>query len=514
MIPQHLDYRPVPCDEMTERQVISSMMQGGNDVIDEVCFRLNEDSFHLEVNRIFFRHLRKMREENQPIDFTLLAANIRDAGDAAAIGGFGSISIWWNYAFTLDAEIVGNAIKRVYEEAAVRRTIAAAHSVIDAAYDITTSPAELESYVERLREIKFQFPQEQKDVPQSTMKIQMPDESESSLIQDRYLCRSGGLLLVGPTGIGKSSFVMQLSFSLALGRECFGIKPSQPLRTLLIQAENDDGDIVLMRDGVLRGMKINNVSSLESLHFHRRIDDKSGLEVCGAIDKYLEQFKECEMPIDLVILDPAFAYIGGDALSQKDVTAFLRNGINPMIRKHNCGIIIVHHTNKPIRSSELGARWSAGDFAYLGAGSAEWANWPRAVLAICNIGSHEIFELSAPKRGANLRWRDGNDERVYSRYIAHATGESSIYWREPDKEEVEELLNESGSSSSKTGREKYPSDKLLEFLPATAEEISSETNMPVSSVKKLLSKLVKRGAVIPSRLPGEENVFVRTHGFR
>jgi RecA-family ATPase len=51
----------------------------------------------------------------------------------------------------------------------------------------------------------------------------------NELLKYRYLCRGGGLLLVGPTGIGKSSLSMQLMLSWALGREVFGIYPSRPL---------------------------------------------------------------------------------------------------------------------------------------------------------------------------------------------------------------------------------------------------------------------------------------------
>ena len=42
----------------------------------------------------------------------------------------------------------------------------------------------------------------------------------------------------------------------ALGRACFGITPTRPLKSLLIQAENDDGDLAEMRDGVIAGMDL------------------------------------------------------------------------------------------------------------------------------------------------------------------------------------------------------------------------------------------------------------------
>ena len=44
----------------------------------------------------------------------------------------------------------------------------------------------------------------------------------SELLRNRLFCRGGGMLLVGPTGVGKSSLSMQGMILWALGREAFG----------------------------------------------------------------------------------------------------------------------------------------------------------------------------------------------------------------------------------------------------------------------------------------------------
>jgi len=84
--------------------------------------------------------------------------------------------------------------------------------------------------------------------------VRSPQGDPNELLRYRYLCRGGGLLLVGPTGIGKSSLSMQFMLLWALGRDAFGIVPARPLKSLLIQAENDDGDLAEMRDGVRLGL--------------------------------------------------------------------------------------------------------------------------------------------------------------------------------------------------------------------------------------------------------------------
>ena len=82
------------------------------------------------------------------------------------------------------------------------------------------------------------------------------DSDPDELLKHRFLCRGASLLMVGPTGIGKSSLSMQAMILCAIGKPMFGIQPVKPLKSLLIQAENDDGDLAEMRDGVMNGMNL------------------------------------------------------------------------------------------------------------------------------------------------------------------------------------------------------------------------------------------------------------------
>ncbi len=78
---------------------------------------------------------------------------------------------------------------------------------------------------------------------------QEPDP-KLTLLGRRFLCTGGGLLFVGPSGIGKSSAGVQQDLLWGLGRPAFGIVPARPLRILTVQAENDDGDLGEMVRGV------------------------------------------------------------------------------------------------------------------------------------------------------------------------------------------------------------------------------------------------------------------------
>ena len=257
----------------------------------------------------------------------------------------------------------------------------------------------------------------------------------SELLKDRFLCRGGGMLFVGPTGVGKSSSSMQCMLLWALGHPAFGIVPARTLKSLLIQAENDDGDLAEMRDGVVKGLELQAEEAATAF---------SRIVVCReAARTGPEFFRDTVRRLlvahrpDLVWIDPALAFLGGEANSQEVVGAFLRTGLNPLLQEFNCAAVVVHHTNKPPKKNE-GNAWSSSDSAYLGAGSAEWANWSRAVLALKSTPAPGIFELCAGKRGGRLNWRAPDETtRVYSKFIAHAKGDGEIYWRPATEAEVE-----------------------------------------------------------------------------
>jgi len=248
----------------------------------------------------------------------------------------------------------------------------------------------------------------------------------NELLLFRFLCRCAGLLLCGPTGIGKSSLAFQLAILWALARECFGIKPVRALKSLIVQAENDDGDQAEIRDGIYTGLGLtpDERDRAGASVIVAREDQRTGpVFLADTVRPLLSEHKP-----DLLWIDPALSYLGGEANSQRDVGGFLRNGLNPLLREFGCGCIVVTHTNKPATGKEK-SQWTAGDFAYLGTGSAEWANWARGVLALRSIGSREVFELQAGKRGGRLGWREADGEtKAFVKYLAHAREPGVICW--------------------------------------------------------------------------------------
>ena len=258
-------------------------------------------------------------------------------------------------------------------------------------------------------------------------------DDPSELLRTGYLCRGGGLLLAGPTGIGKSSFAIQCMILWALGRAAFGVTPTRPLKALLVQAENDEGDLAEMRDGVIAGLNLTEEEQQTAMA-NVIVAQENTRTGRNFMDNAVVPLLELHRP-DLLWIDPALAYIGSDAMTQKDVGFFLRNLLNPLLSRFNCGCVVIHHTNKPSKGEEK-STWQAGDFAYLGSGSAEWANWARAVLAIRSVGSHDVFELNAGKRGARIGWKTDDGKPAFARLIGHSSQPGVICWRDAKESEI------------------------------------------------------------------------------
>ena len=320
----------------------------------------------------------------------------------------------------------------------------------------------------------------------------LPDPREADpdeLIQNRFLCRGATLLFVGRTGLGKSSFTLQLAIAWATGRECFGFRPAGPLRSLIIQSENDPRDLAEMRAGIFDGLELpqaDRTAAGEAVHV-ATIDDSTGIDF---VHRRLAPLVERVKP-DLLWLDPLLAYLGGDVSDQKTVSDFLRVHLAPIIHRARLGFVAVHHTPKPPREERNGT-WATTDFAYAGAGSAELANFPRAVVSLEPTKRTGIFKLRLGKRGRRLGWLEVDGETpAYERLIAH--GRRGIFWREPDPDE--ELTASTGA---------FNRSAILELVPGD-RPISKDALISLAKTRKDIGE--KRAKGFLAELLDAEEVF-------
>lgn len=260
------------------------------------------------------------------------------------------------------------------------------------------------------------------------------------LFQNRWLNKGNCGLLLSGSGIGKSAWTMQSAVQWGKGDAMLGIWPTRPLKTLIVQAEDDDYDIVCFRNGTRTGLAVENSLDTRSI-----IEAEKNVLVgtaCGLTDadffSWLSGAIQACRP-DLVIINPLHAFFGGNLNESQSCSKFLRQGLDPIIKatETKCGAIIVHHTGKPKEPS-------GNILSYIGNGSAELTNYPRSILSIIPHKNLEgVFELVGAKHGDRLNWRNSAGLLTTRKVICYANKLPRyadkgrvIYWVEPTPEEL------------------------------------------------------------------------------
>lgn len=257
-----------------------------------------------------------------------------------------------------------------------------------------------------------------------------PANDPNALLGRRWLCKGGSAILVGPSGVGKSSLTTQFACCLAVGWPFFGIPPVRPLKVLVIQAENDEGDLAEMLAGVRAGMGLDEwtddaaaVATLRKNLVFVRDTTHTGARFVDAAHRLIARHKP-----DVVFLDPLLSFVGGDISKQEVCSAFLREGLNPIAEATGVCWICIHHTGKPPSDKNARAGWQSSDYAYAGIGSSELTNWARAALTLRQTGPGH-FQLMLAKRGARAGATHPDGEPTTVLWLRHAT-DGTICWEQ------------------------------------------------------------------------------------
>jgi RecA-family ATPase len=258
------------------------------------------------------------------------------------------------------------------------------------------------------------------------------EQDPSCVLGNRFLCRGGSCLLVSQTGAGKSALVTHAALSLALapGHDFFGIKSRKgPLTSVIIQSENDEMDVAESIQGTLDGMGIARgsqiIDQLSDRVFYYREAVKTG-EAFGVLLRELVTRHKA----DLVWIDPILGFAGVDLSDQEAASHFLRHIIQPVLQDTGVILFSVHHTTKPAKDKST----TLADLAYAGAGSAELANWHRAVMVLTKDPTAEgmeeqpFYTLRIPKRGGRAGLKDDQGNYTSAIPLRHAREQGRIAW--------------------------------------------------------------------------------------
>jgi hypothetical protein len=309
-----------------------------------------------------------------------------------------------------------------------------------------------------------------------------PEADPSALLGDRWVCQGGQLLLVGQSGVGKSSLTVQAAMMWALGLPFFGIKPARALRSLFIQAENDAGDMAEIVQGVMSYVvasakmpQPDAVKKLKENVVFVRVTAQTGEAFVEVVRELLEKHG----PMDLVFGDPLLSYIGDDISQQAVTSHFLRGLCNPLAFEHKFAWVWSHHTGKPQSDSKSRQHWNANDFAYIGLGSSELTNWARAIAVLQTTKEQGTFKLLLAKRGLRAGVVDDHRLPVTSIIIQHA--DSGLHW-EPGKLDEEE--DQTAGAKGHAGRKHSISPADILELKAEHAKHSGPMGTFIAAMKK------------------------------
>lgn len=299
------------------------------------------------------------------------------------------------------------------------------------------------------------------------------EDMSDCLLGYRFLCTECLWLIIAASGVGKSVLAMQMAILFATGRDLWKLKPHKARKVVLIQAENNFLDLVEPAQSITRILGLSETEKADLRKNFRVISDDthSGEGFVRLLSSICDRYKP-----EIVIVDPLMAYIGGEISKQEVCTKFFRNGINPVIHRHNIGLIVLHHTGKP-RSKDLKNFEQNTDLEYLGIGSSDITNWARAV-SIIMPSQHDknIYEFKHVKRGK----RTGSEPVIY---LKQGRNHKDIFWYLSEKPE-KVVKTQKGD-----GKRSPNANPIYEFLKL-------ETLAPISKadlVKYVKEKLASQG---------------------
>ena len=241
----------------------------------------------------------------------------------------------------------------------------------------------------------------------------------------RWLCEGYAVSIVGFSGTGKSSLMMQIATSWALGQSVFGLAPVRPLRTLILQSENDFGDISQAWQGSTCKMTLSEKARLKENIAIVRDSRHIGAAFPPFLESLIERHKA-----EVVWIDPLLAYAGFDIADQSLTTDWLRNQVDPVLKRTKAALIYMHHTTKPKSVDDLDSM-TPSQLAYLGAGSAEWVNYSRdAGFLYRTKGEPARYKFGFSKRASRSGLKDINDQWVKSGYVylQHSPEANVLRW--------------------------------------------------------------------------------------
>ena len=405
----------------TERYLLGALIRDGSPLPDDLI----PSDFGEPVHQEIAAALLSLREQAVTPDELTVSAKLRAVGAKAAdhevnattaAVGFTPLNPAWA------AEVRRLSVLRHIRSTAERVAALASDPATDPDAILAFNEGQLKAVHGRTAKAPIEGPQRMDfDALLSFDRKADPN----TVLGNRWLCRGGSLLIVGQSGTGKSSLMMQAAVHWSLGLDFFGIKPTKPLRSIILQAENDAGDV---------GESLQDVVSGAYLDGDQRAQLRDNLAIFRDTVSTGKAFTEALRNLivahaaDIVYVDPLLSFAGIDVSDQEQASHFLRHDLAPILLETGAVLVAMHHTGKPKAAADKEGQ-TVADLAYSGLGSSEFTNYFRecAVLFRCQ-GEEPIYKFGLTKRRGRAGLKDHNGDFKGEIYIRHAAQKGVIRW--------------------------------------------------------------------------------------
>jgi hypothetical protein len=394
-----LPVRSLPHSAESEAAVIGCCFLDGAESFERsLSARITASTFWAPQNGLIWDAMAALRQQGHTIELGSVFAELQGKGLHEKVGGIPylvQVSSLTGTTAQLDTHI-----KQLRDCEIRRDIIKRCSSAVEMAFSTDSELSEMVKPIVGVEDSVSRLTTPLKDIAKPLGDFPYPVVDENVLLgtKHRYLCRGGGLLIPAAAGVGKSTLSYQMGACFGAGRDFLGLDCMGPLRVLIVQGEDDDGDIGEVVESVKQGL---NFSQKEWEMVNRNVKvirDKvnTGESFLVALRSYVQEFNP-----DLVVINPIMQYCPG--LSKEEVAGpFFYGGLNSINAKQRFAYIIFHHTPKPPVDNDKnkGRSGHAVDRQYTAFGSSLLTNFFRAIINVTPIRNEKgTFVFSFDKRG-------------------------------------------------------------------------------------------------------------------
>ena len=224
-------------------------------------------------------------------------------------------------------------------------------------------------------------------------------EQSDILIGNGFLERDSAILIVGSSGIGKSSIGMQMGCCWSCGASAFDLDVTRELRIVMMQHEDSVNDLIRMSQ-VLHWCGLDPEKVKENFWIET-VRGKIGPDAVGLMRELVQWWKA-----DLLLLNPLSAYHDGDISRNEDNIRFLYGDIGALLSEFHIGLAALHHDTKPPRSGngKNNASENYHDAKYAVLGGSVLTNFFRGIITINAIPNSSVFRFTLAKRFEESGW--------------------------------------------------------------------------------------------------------------